>query len=371
MDQIYVTKALMPTYKDYINKIESLWNSARITNMGEMHKELERRLKEYLGVKELSLFTNGHMALELAIQSFNLQGEVITTPFTFVSTTHAIVRNNLTPVFCDINEKDYTIDVSKIESLITEKTVAIVPVHVYGHICDCEKIAAIARKYNLRVIYDAAHAFGVRKDGKSILNYGDASILSFHATKVFNTIEGGAVVYENSDIGEELYRLKNFGIRNEVTIDGIGSNAKMDEFRAAMGLCNLDIVEEAIKDRKQQYEQYLKNLSGLKGIRLSEVSSDIDYNYAYFPVYFEKEILGNNIRDNIYEYLKQHGIFSRRYFYPLTNDVKCYNDMYSSKYTPIAKKISEGILTLPLYPGLSLEDVDKICALIIQYLEKC
>ena len=242
---------------------------------------------------------------------------------------------------------------------------------MYGHICDCEKIAAIARKYNLRVIYDAAHAFGVRKDGKSILNYGDASILSFHATKVFNTIEGGAVVYENSDIGEELYRLKNFGIRNEVTIDGIGSNAKMDEFRAAMGLCNLDIVEEAIKDRKQQYEQYLKNLSGLKGIRLSEVSSDIDYNYAYFPVYFEKEILGNNIRDNIYEYLKQHGIFSRRYFYPLTNDVKCYNDMYSSKYTPIAKKISEGILTLPLYPGLSLEDVDKICALIIQYLEKC
>ncbi len=361
MDNIYVTKALLPSYEEYIRQIKPIWESSRITNMGEFHKELEGKLKEYLNAPELSLFTNGHMALELALQAFHLKGEVITTPFTFVSTTHAIVRNNLKPVFCDITEDDYTIDVDKIEELITEKTAAIVPVHVYGHICNTEKIDQLAKKYNLKVIYDAAHAFGIYKNGESVVNFGDASMLSFHATKVFNTIEGGAVVYKDCELGTELYKLKNFGIKNEEIVDGIGANAKLDEFRAAMGLCNLLHVDEVIKKRKILYQRYLDKLSKTEGIKLPKIPENVQYNYAYFPVYFDEDVLGKDVRNNLYDYLKTVGIFSRKYFYPLISDMDCYCERYSSDATPIAKKISNGILTLPLYPQLLLEEVDRIC----------
>lgn len=238
---ILVTQSSMPEFDEYINEIKDIWDTHWLTNMGSKHKRLQAELKEYLKVENIDLLTNGHMALELSMQALGLTGEVITTPFTFASTTHSIVRNNLTPVFCDINPNDYTIDVDKIEELITEKTSAIVPVHVYGNVCNVEAIQALADKYNLKVIYDAAHTFGVRYKGKGIGSFGDVSCFSFHATKVFNTIEGGAVCFKDKAFGEEIYNLKNFGIHGPVEVSGIGANAKMNEFCAAMGLCNLKL----------------------------------------------------------------------------------------------------------------------------------
>lgn len=251
MDKILVTKSSMPPLEEYIDEIKDLWDTHWITNMGVEHKKLEGNLKKYLMVDGISLFSNGHMALEMAIQAMELEGEVITTPFTFASTTHAIVRNGLTPVFCDVNSNDFTIDVRKIEELITEKTTAILPVHVYGQVCDVEAIEKIAKKYNLKVIYDAAHAFGVKYKNKGIGSFGDASMFSFHATKVFNTIEGGAVCFQDEEFGLDLYRLKNFGIRNEEIVDSVGANAKMNEFQAAMGICNLRHVDEEIAKGKE------------------------------------------------------------------------------------------------------------------------
>lgn len=363
--EIYVTEATLPPIDEYIAEITEIWNSHRLTNMGPKHNELEKRLKDYLQIDNMSLMVNGHMALELAIQAFHLQGEVITTPFTFVSTTHAIVRNGLQPVFCDINEVDCTIDVDKIEDLITEKTAAIMPVHVYGRVCDVEEIDRIAKKHNLKVIYDAAHAFGVRKDGKSVLKYGDASVLSFHATKAFNSIEGGAVVYRQEELGKELYRLKNFGFRGELEVDGIGANAKMDEFRAAMGLCNLKHIDDYIKRRKRVYDKYEELLANQKGIRFLPEQSGVTYNYAYCPVFFDEKILGTT-RDEIYDWLKKNNIYSRRYFYPLVTAYECYNKDFSSENTPVAKQCSERVLCLPLYPDLDLGTVERICDLIIQ-----
>lgn len=368
MDNIYVTKAFMPPYEEFIEKIKPLWNTSRITNMGELHKELELELKKYLGVERLSLFTNGHMALELAIQALDLEGEVITTPYTFSSTTHAIVRNGLKPVFCDIKEDDYTIDETKIEKLINENTTAIIPVHVYGHVCNHESINKIAQKYNLKLIYDAAHAFGVRKDGESVVKYGNASVLSFHATKVFNSIEGGAVVFDNDEIGRKLYGLKNFGIRDEITVDMVGVNAKMDEFRAAMGLCNIKYVRAAIEARKKIYEQYVQRLEGVKGIKVW-IPEGIEYNYSYFPVYIDEKVYGNGKRDELYDYLKKRGIFCRKYFYPIITEFECYQRKYDSCDTPIAKRISNGILTLPLYVDLQPNIVDKIVNLVFECLK--
>lgn len=369
-EDIFVTKPFLPPFEEYLGEIKKLWHSSRITNMGEFHKKLEENLKRYLNVSQISLFTNGHMALELLIQAMGLSGEVITTPFTFVSTAHAIKRNNLTPVFCDINEKDYTIDVDKIEDLITDKTSAIIPVHVYGHVCDDNAIEKIAKKYNLKVIYDAAHAFGVKQDGKSVVSYGDASILSFHATKVFNTIEGGAVIYSDEKLGKKLYGLKNFGIRNEIVVDDIGANAKMDEFRAAMGLCNLHYIDYCIKKREIVYQRYLNNLEGIEGVILSTIPKNIEYNFSYFPIVFDEKIFGKKIRDHLYDYLKSEHIYTRRYFYPLITEMECYKKSYNSGKTPIAKKISENILTLPLYPDLDLDTVDEICELISGYLHE-
>lgn len=243
-DKILVTRSSMPDLNEYVDEIKELWETHWLTNMGVKHQKLQKDLEEYLSVEHIDLLTNGHMALELTLQAMDLQGEVITTPFTFASTTHAIIRNGLKPVFCDINPEDFTMDVSKIEALITDKTCAILPVHVYGNVCNVEEIQRIADKYGLKVIYDAAHTFGERYDDKGIGSFGDASCFSFHATKVFNTIEGGAVCYKNKELGERLYNLKNFGIRDQETVESVGANAKMNEFQAAMGICNLRHVDD-------------------------------------------------------------------------------------------------------------------------------
>lgn len=364
-EKIYVTRPSMPPYEEYIEMIKPLWDNHSLTNMGDYHKKLEEELKKYLKVEYISLMTNGHMALEMALQAMDLRGEVITTPFTFVSTTHAIVRNGLTPVFCDINKNDYTIDAEKIEDLITEKTSAILPVHVYGRVCAVEKIESIARKHNLKVIYDAAHAFGVQYKGKSIALEGDASILSFHATKVFNTVEGGAVVYNNENLGKILYGLKNFGIRNEVVIDSVGANAKMDELRAIMGLCNLKYVDSEINRRKELVLLYRELLENVDGIKLLEEQKAVISNYAYFPIVIDEHKFGKT-RDELYTILRENNIFSRRYFYPLTNECECFKNRFESGITPIARYISERVLTLPLYADLGKANVEYICDLIIR-----
>lgn len=361
---ILVTQSSMPTIDEYIKEIQDIWESKWLTNMGCKHQKLQAELKEYLDIQNIELLTNGHMALELTMQAMGLTGEVITTPFTFASTTHAIVRNGLTPVFCDINPDDYTIDVTKLEELITEKTSAIIPVHVYGNICNVEEIEKIAKKHNLKVIYDAAHTFGVKYKGKGIGCFGDASCFSFHATKVFNTIEGGAVCFKDEAFISEIYNLKNFGIRGPETVSGIGTNAKMNEFCAAMGLCNLKHIDEEIAKRKAIVERYREHLLGVDGIKLSPIQDDVISNYAYFPIVIDKELFGKN-RDDIFNILSENGIYSRKYFYPLTNTFDCYCDKYDANDTPVALKISQSVLTLPLYPDLPLSDVDRICDIIL------
>jgi aminotransferase, degT/dnrJ/eryC1/strS family len=364
MKKILVTRTSMPPYEEYINEIKDIWESHWLTNMGPKHNQLENELKEYLKVENISLFTNGHNALELTLQAMNLNGEVITTPFTFASTTHAIVRNGLTPVFCDINPIDFTIDIEKLEALITDKTSAIVPVHVYGHICNVEEIERIAQKYGLKVIYDAAHAFGIQYKEKGIGSFGDASMFSFHATKVYNTIEGGAVCYHNKDLGHELYKLRDFGIKDAETVDGIGSNAKMNEFCAAMGLCNLRHVEDEILKRKKVVECYRENLSDIKGIQLSPIQEHVKPNYSYFPVVFDESIFGST-RNEVFKALAENNIFARKYFYPLTNAFDCFHNKFNPNLTPTALHISKRVLTLPLYAELGLEEVKRICEIIV------
>lgn len=363
MEKILVTQATMPSMDEYINEIESLWDTHWLTNMGPKHKQLQAELQDYLQVDNIELLVNGHMALEMILQAMELEGEVITTPFTFVSTTHAIIRNNLTPVFCDINPVDYTMDVSKIEDLITDRTCAIVPVHVYGNICNVEEIDRIAKKHGLKVIYDAAHSFGETYKGIGIGNFGDASIFSFHATKVFNTIEGGAVSYRDAELGRKLYNLKNFGIRNAEEVESVGANAKMNEFCAAMGLCNLRHIQEAIAGRKVVVKRYKELLSKVKGIVLCEQQPDVNSNYSYFPILVDPDMYGHD-RDYVFEKLKEQNIFARKYFYPITNSFDCFKGQFDPTQTPIALEISKRVLTLPLYPDLPLEVVDRICDVI-------
>lgn len=363
-DKILVTQSSMPPYEEYIEAIKPLWNSHWITNMGQYHKQLEEKLKEYLEVKELSLMVNGHMALEMVLQAFDFpeRAEVITTPFTFISTTHAIVRNHLKPVFCDVKKCDGTIDETKIEDLITEKTVAIVPVHVYGNVCNVKEIQRIADKYRLRVIYDAAHAFGVKYKGKGIGSYGDASIFSFHATKVFNTIEGGAVAAQERMIYEKLYNLKNFGIRGEELVTDIGANAKMNEFSAIMGLCNLNHIEDAFKARKERCRYYREKLNNVKGIRFFKKNADTTENYAYFPILIDEDY--ELSRDDLYDYLKKQGIFTRKYFYPITADQECFKNKYKKDSLETARQLAKQVLLLPLYERLEIENLEKIVMLI-------
>lgn len=359
-EKILVTRTSMPPYEEYIEAIKPLWDSHWITNMGTYHKELEKKLREYLDVPEVSLMVNGHMALEMTIQAFDFPegSEIITTPFTFISTTHAIVRNHLQPVFCDVKACDGTIDESKIEDLITEKTMAILPVHVYGNVCNVEEIQRIADKYSLKVIYDAAHAFGVKWKRKGIGNYGDASVFSFHATKVFNTIEGGAVAFAKHELYEKLYNLKNFGIRGEELVVSIGANAKMNEFSAIMGLCNLDHIEEDVRQRKKIWEIYREKIGHLQDIAFFADNPDASKNYAYLPVIVKKnEYLD---RDKLYEYLKRRNIFCRKYFYPLTLDQVCFENRYKMVKLEVARNLAEQVLVLPLYSELKSEDLNRI-----------
>jgi len=363
---IQVTQSSMPAFTDYIDEIKDLWESKWLTNQGVKHAQFELKLAEFLKAPYVALFTNGHLALEASLEAFGLTGEVITTPFTFASTTHAIVRKGLTPIFADINPRDYTMQTENLESLITEKTSAILPVHVYGNLCDVKEIERIATKYNLKVIYDAAHAFGVTINGESIANFGDASMYSFHATKVFNTIEGGALTFKDPNLKHVIDACKNFGITGPETIEYIGGNAKMNEFQAAMGLCNLRILNQEIAKRKVVYERYLENLSGVEALTLPTIQKQVTSNYAYFPVLFDST---KTSRDDIQLELMRHTIYTRKYFYPLINQLECYSK-FTPNPTPVAQQIAQNVLTLPLYADLPLDAVDRICSLIIALIRQ-
>lgn len=361
--QILVTQSSMPNFDEYVDEIRDIWDRKWLTNMGPLHEKLKDNLNKYLKTYNIELFVNGHLALIVALKALGRQGEIITTPFTFASTTNAIIDCGYTPVFCDINEENYTIDVEKIENLITDKTVAILPVHVYGSVCNVEKIAKIAKKHNLKIIYDAAHCFGVDYKGKSVVNYGDISMFSFHATKVFNTIEGGSLTINgNNELQEKIKILRNFGLNND-DIEQCGTNAKMNEFQAAMGICNLRHIDGEIKKRKVVSDLYDKLLSKIQGIKYLKFSKIIKRNYAYYPILVDENICGFN-RDELAKKLAENNIFSRKYFYPITNQFSL-NKKYYKKYpTPIAKKISENILCLPMYADLELDDVYRICDII-------
>ena len=350
--KILVTQSSMPPYEDYVEAIKPLWKSHWLTNMGEYHRELEKQLSRYLEVNKLSLMVNGHMALEMAIQAFDFpeNSEVITTSFTFISTTHAIIRNHLKPVFCDVKLSDGTIDENKIEALITEKTVAIVPVHVYGNACNIEGLQEIACRY------------GVKYNGKGIGSYGDASVFSFHATKVFNTIEGGAVATATHEIYEKLYNLKNFGIHGEELVTDIGANAKMNEFAAVMGLCNLKYIEKIIGAREQRYNYYVENLKEIKGIRFWEQNPKEKFNYAYFSILIDDDYKIS--RDKLYIRLKENNIYSRKYFYPITADQECFKGKYKDYDLVNARYLASRVLVIPFYDTLEYEHMDRIIEII-------
>ena len=362
MTKINVTRSSMPSYEEYCEAIKPIFESRHLTNMGPLHNEFQEKVGAYLGVENVSLFTNGHLALCIDIRALGLTGEVITTPFTFASTTHAIVDCGLTPVFCDVNIDTYTIDTDKIEELITEKTSAIIPVHVYGNVCDVDKIDKIAKKHNLKVIYDAAHVFGVKIGDKGIGTFGDVSMFSFHATKVFNTIEGGCLTYKDDSLTEKISSLRNFGIKSPESVDCVGTNAKMNEFQSAMGICNLRYIDEELVKRKKAEETYRARLNGVEGIKLCPIDENVTKNYAYFPVVFDGYKYS---RDEVAQKLSENNIFARKYFYPITNEFSCYKGKFRGE-TPIAKKISENVLTLPMYADLTQEDVNLICDTILK-----
>ncbi len=363
MATINVTRSSLPPFEEYCEEIKELWDSRWLTNMGVKHQALEKELKSFLGVENVTLYTNGHLALENIIEAYDFPkgAEVITTPFTFASTTHAIVRSGLTPVFCDVNAVDFTLDAQKIEALITDKTVAIVPVHVYGNLCHTEKIEKIAKAHNLKVIYDAAHAFGVTKNGVSSAAFGDASMFSFHATKVFNTIEGGCVTYGDQALKSVLDCRKNFGQSGEDCIYSAG-NAKMSEFQAAMGLCNLRHLTEEIAKRRAAVEEYRKRLQGVEGIYLIPEQKGVESNYAYFPIVLENYKLDRN---ELFGKLRENDIIARKYFSPLTSDFSCYKALEKGN-TPVAKAVAEKVLTLPLYADLTPDQVNHICDVILK-----
>ncbi|MCC5891825.1 DegT/DnrJ/EryC1/StrS family aminotransferase [Exiguobacterium sp.] len=358
---IAVTKSVMPTFEEYTAEIQDIWETRWLTNNGSKHQQLEASLQDYLRVKNVALFTNGHLALEAAIEALGLTGEVITTPFTFASTSHALIRKGLTPVYGDIRADDYTLDATKLERLITTKTSAILPVHVYGNVCDVEAIERIAKSHNLKVIYDAAHAFGVTVNGRGIGTYGDVSMFSFHATKVFHTIEGGALTFNDTELKGRFNRLKNFGITGPETVQEPGGNAKMNEFQAAMGICNLRHIDDVINRRRHVREMYDRLLESVKGVRLLSRQSGVETNHSYYPIVFTGTV---NLRDHVHALLEREGIYSRKYFYPLVTDYTWNENRFASRATPVARHIAARVLTLPLYPELSDEDVHRICEVV-------
>lgn len=366
--QITVTSPLLPDLQEFNTYLQQIWDNRWITNNGSFHQQLEQALAEYLGVEYLSLFTNGTLPLITALQALGLtKGEVITTPYSFVATTHSIWWNGLTPVFVDVEPTTGNIDPSKIEAAITPNTVAIMPVHVYGQPCDYERIDVIAKNYNLKVIYDAAHAFGVRQDGQSILNWGDISTLSFHATKVYGTIEGGALICHSAEMKYQIDNLKNFGFRGETTIVAPGINGKMDEVRAAFGLLNLKQVDAAINARHEVAIRYRKVIDGIEGLTYLPEFSNIRYNYGYFPIFVDEAKYGMS-RDALYDKLKSRGILGRRYFYPLISTLNPYREYPSASPTnlPIATKMADQVLCLPMHHLLTEDDVKRVIDNVIK-----
>jgi dTDP-4-amino-4,6-dideoxygalactose transaminase len=367
MDKIFLTQPYLPPLDEFLPYLEKIWNSKWLTNNGDFHKEFEKELAEYLGVKYLSLFTNGTLALVSALQALKITGEVITTPFSFVATTHSLWWNNIKPVFVDIDPHTFNLDPDKIEAAITPQTTAILPVHVYGNPCDIEKIQNIADVYGLKIIYDACHAFGVKVDNNSILQYGDLSVLSFHATKVFTTFEGGAIICKDDATKKRIDFLKNFGFAGETTVVAPGINAKMNEFQAALGVLQLKHVEKTILARKQVASIYRKHLKGIEGITCFDDFKNVKHNYAYFPILIDKEKFGKS-RDDVYTTLKSHDILSRRYFYPLISQFPTYKGLESARpeNLPVAEEVTKRVLCLPIYPDLSTEDIVNIVKIICE-----
>ena len=361
-EPIYVTKPNLPPLEKLYPSLVAIWNRKILTNGGPFHQEFEMKLAEFLRVKHVNLFANATLALIVGLEALRIGGEVITTPYSFVATTHALQWNGITPVFCDIDPQTMNIDADKIEALITPRTTAIMPVHVYGHPCETKKIQSIADRYGLKVIYDAAHAFGVTMNDRNLLLEGDMSILSFHGTKLFTTFEGGAIVTKDSTLKKRIDFLKNFGFADEVTVVGPGINGKMNELQAAVGLLGLEIVGDEIVKRRSIAQTYRSCLDLVKGIATFEPPGDVSYNYSYFPILVDEEEFGVS-RDEVYERLKECNVFARRYFYPLISNMPPYRGLPSAskENLPIANEIASRVLCLPIYGELELRDVRSIC----------
>lgn len=365
MKRITVTRTALPPFEEFCEEIRPLWDSRVLTNAGAVHERFRERLEAVLDVPHVSLFTNGHLALEAALSALRLPAgsEVITTPFTFVSTVHAIIRSGLRPVFCDVLEEDGTLDPGRIGDLIGPHTAAILPVHVYGNVCDVEGIGAVAERHSLKLLYDAAHAFGVRFRGVPAVDFGDAAVLSFHATKVFSTAEGGAVCCRDASLVQALEDSRNFGIRDEEHCAAVGGNAKMSELQAALGLCNLRHVREEIAARLGCVAHYRTRLEDRTGLRHLASRPGVEHNGAYFPLVFEDR----KARDAAYGRLRERGILARKYFYPLVCDLECYagTPFAAGAAVPVARRLSDGVLCLPLYGALDPDTVDRICDVVL------
>lgn len=361
---VYVTQPVLPQLEKFCGRLKEIWDNRWLTNNGPIVRRYAKRLCEYLELDNVCLFNNGTLALQIALQGMGVSGEVITTPFTFVATAHAMYWNRVRPVFVDIEPDYYTLDPEKVEAAITPWTTAIVPVHVYGHPCKLDALADIAHRHGLHLIYDAAHAFGVRVAGKPIAHYGDLSMFSFHATKLYHSIEGGLLAFQNPRLRKTFDYLKNFGFENEVEVVTAGTNAKMNEFQALMGEMILDEMPAIIAQRKLLYERYCQLLSEVPGIHLAPpVSPDVVYNYAYMPIEVDAEPFGLS-RDGLYEELKRFNVFSRRYFYPLVCDFACYRSVPMNDPLTVARSVAGRILTLPIYSDLAISDVERICEII-------
>ncbi len=364
-NRITVTQPCLPPLEEFIPYLQQIWDNKWLTNNGPLHNQLERELADYLGVKYISLFANGTLALISALQALNITGEVITTPFSFVATTHSLWWNKITPVFVDIEMEYLNLDPAKIEAAITPRTTAIMPVHVYGNPCQMDEIQRIADKHGLKVIYDAAHAFGVKKDGVSILNQGDLSVLSFHATKVFSTIEGGAIICHTEDMKRHIDNLKNFGFRGETLVEEPGINAKLNEVQAAYGLLLLKYIDGFFAKRKAITELYQSLLKDIQGICFLPDMNGVTHGYSYFPILIDEDVYGMS-RDELYEKLKENNIFTRRYFYPLISNFEPYRELPSAvpDNLSIATKVAQQVLCLPIYVELTEEDIQRIIEII-------
>lgn len=367
-EKIFVTRPSLPPLEEFTDLLKDIWDSRQLTNDGHFHREFEKALSDYLGIKYLSLFSNGTLALITALQALRISGEVITTPFSFVATTHSLHWNGIKPVFCDIEPCTFNLDPEKIEAAITPKTTAIMPVHVYGNPCDVEKFQKIGDTYGLKIIYDAAHAFGVTMNDQSILNYGDLSVLSFHATKVFNTFEGGAIICHDEKTKQRIDFLKNFGFADEVTVVAPGINAKMNEFQAAFGILQLKYIDKEIEKRKEIAVKYREGLSGIEGIDFLSDIATVKHNYQYFPILIDGHAYGKS-RDEVYEFLKQKNIYSRRYFYPLISQFPTYRGLPSASANnlPVAENVARKILCLPMFGDLEHESIENIINILSDY----